>query len=206
MPRLPEFDRTEVVQSALEVFWKDGYESSTIEKLLGAMGLNRGSLYAAFGGKERLFREVMDHYVGFMFHILESTLLGRPDPVDAIRSFLERVSVLEPADTRTRGCLLFNTISELAHTKPHLAAEASAKVGLLRDLFIQRLGEAHEQQLIRDDATLEELADYLIALAAGLRMRCKMHTASHTLQKIVDMGLETILRQPAPGGSTTLNG
>lgn len=205
MARLPEFDRGEVVQSALEVFWKDGYEASTIEKLLGAMGLNRGSLYAAFGDKERLFREVIDQYVDHMVPVLESTLLGRPNPVDAIRSFLERVSVLEPRHTRTRGCLLFNTISELAHTRPHLAAEASGKIDLLRELFIQRLVEARDRQLTRNDATPGELADYLVALAAGLRMRCKMNTASATLQKIIDLGLETILKHRDPGESITLS-
>ena len=63
MPRPPEYNRIDVVNAAMQVFWAEGYESSSIQKLLSAMGLNRGSLYAAFGDKEGLFLEALDMYV-----------------------------------------------------------------------------------------------------------------------------------------------
>lgn len=192
MARLPEFDRTQVVEAALQVFWQDGYTSSTIQKLLRAMDLNRGSLYAAFGDKEHLFREVLDQYVDHMQHILQPTLIGEADPLRAIRSFLERVTVQETTETKKLGCLLFNTISELAHTNPPLAQEATRRVQILRNLFIDRLTQARQQNRIRTDKSVGELADYLVALAAGLRMHCKMHAIDDELQKIIDVGLDSL--------------
>ncbi len=56
------FDADQALDRALEVFWRKGYEGATLCDLTGAMGINPPSLYAAFGNKEGLFREVLDRY------------------------------------------------------------------------------------------------------------------------------------------------
>src|SRR5213080_2599662 len=57
-----EFDPDEALDRALEVFWGQGYEGTTLPELTAAMGINRPSLYAAFGNKEQLFRKALDRY------------------------------------------------------------------------------------------------------------------------------------------------
>src|SRR5436309_10294414 len=59
-----EFDKDKVLERALEVFWQEGYEGASLSDLTRAMGINRPSLYAAFGDKEALFRKVLDRYAG----------------------------------------------------------------------------------------------------------------------------------------------
>ncbi|RLA47583.1 MAG: hypothetical protein DRR06_02005 [Gammaproteobacteria bacterium] len=196
MARLPEYDRTEVLEAALHLFWRDGYESTTIEKLLEAMQLNRGSLYAAFGDKEGLFRNVMDGYGRYQSVIMRSNLTGKDEPIEAIRCFLEDFALHEGAEIRERGCLAFNTIAELSHTRPQLAEKASKQVGLLRRLFIKRLEQASKLGLIRVDKTAGELADYLVTLASGLRMHCKIKTEPAIMREIINLGLG-VLAVPA---------
>src|SRR5262245_59406118 len=58
-----EFDTDQALDRALEVFWRKGYEGASISELTEAMGINRPSLYAAFGNKEELFRKALDRYV-----------------------------------------------------------------------------------------------------------------------------------------------
>jgi AcrR family transcriptional regulator len=58
-----EFDIDEVLDRALRVFWRRGYEGATLPDLTKAMGINRPSLYAAFGSKEELLRKALDRYV-----------------------------------------------------------------------------------------------------------------------------------------------
>src|SRR5215204_6288141 len=58
-----EFDIDEALDRALEVFWRRGYEGASLPELTEAMGINRPSLYAAFGNKEALFRKAIDRYV-----------------------------------------------------------------------------------------------------------------------------------------------
>ena len=62
MGRPRQFDVDEALDRALEVFWARGYEGATLLELTSAMGINRPSLYAAFGNKEQLFRKVLDRY------------------------------------------------------------------------------------------------------------------------------------------------
>ena len=62
MGRPREFDIDKALECALQVFWKKGYEGASLSDLTEAMGINRPSLYAAFGNKEELFRKVIDRY------------------------------------------------------------------------------------------------------------------------------------------------
>ena len=60
--RVRQFDADEALDRALEVFWARGYEGATLPELTRAMGINRPSLYAAFGNKEQLFHKALDRY------------------------------------------------------------------------------------------------------------------------------------------------
>jgi len=192
MPRPPEYNRIEVVNAAMQVFWAEGYESSSIQKLLSAMGLNRGSLYAAFGDKEGLFLEALDMYVEEVTVTLKATLWSIDDPLHAIRSFLESVCLIENEAIRSRGCLLFNSISEFAHVNHHLADEAEQRTKPLNALFEKRLAEAQSLGLIDTQKSPKAMADYLLTLAVGLRMHAKMNTSRETLQGIINVGLSAL--------------
>src|ERR1700682_3894634 len=60
--RPPSFAADNALERALQLFWQKGYEGTSLSDLTKAMGINRPSLYAAFGDKENLFRRVLDHY------------------------------------------------------------------------------------------------------------------------------------------------
>ncbi len=196
MSRTPEFDRTEVVDAALKVFWSDGYEASSIQKLLDAMNLNRGSLYGSFGDKAGLFREVMDHYLAVAGGIIEDTLLATENPLEAIQNFFYRALLLADEQTLSYGCLLLNTISELAHTSPNLAQEALRRVAPLIGAFEQRVAQAQTLGLIDDEKSSRALANYLMALLAGLRLQAKMGASRATIKDIIDTGLDNL--KPCP--------
>lgn len=194
MARHPEFDRPKVVQAALHLFWRDGYESTSIQNLLDAMDLNRGSLYNAFGDKAGLFREVLDSYIDYQTEILRSNLIVKDDPVEAIHSFLEDFALHEKAEIRERGCLIFNAVSELSHTRPDLADEAWKKGDFLRKLFVKRLEQAKGRKLVREDKSVGELADYVMTLACGLRTHCKIKTDPAIIRGIIDIGIGALLQ------------
>ena len=77
--RARQFDLDEALDRALEVFWARGYEGATLPELTRAMGINRPSLYAAFGNKEQLFRKALDRYQrGPMSFLTEALRSRRP--------------------------------------------------------------------------------------------------------------------------------
>src|SRR6059058_6232641 len=103
--RLRQFDVDEALDRALQVFWARGYEGATLPELTKAMGINRPSLYAAFGNKEQLFRKALDRYqTGPMSFLTEP--LKKPTAravVEVISSVFIRM--LRDRD-KARGCLV----------------------------------------------------------------------------------------------------
>src|SRR5258707_4477360 len=99
------FDVDEALDRALEVFWRQGYEGTALSDLTAAMGINRPSLYAAFGNKEALFRKVLDRYAE---RTTASVVHALAEPT--ARTVVERL-LLAAADAQTdpcnpRGCLM----------------------------------------------------------------------------------------------------
>ena len=62
MPRTKAFDEQEVLEKAMELFWKKGYYATSIQDLVNHLGINRASLYDTFGGKKKLFLHTFSHY------------------------------------------------------------------------------------------------------------------------------------------------
>src|SRR6059058_5432561 len=99
------FDVDEALDQALKVFWRKGYEGASLPDLTRAMGINRPSLYAAFGNKEALFRKVMDRYTtgpaGYACDALQA-----PTAREVVER-LFRGALAAQADPRNpRGCLM----------------------------------------------------------------------------------------------------
>src|ERR1700742_3435594 len=102
------FCTEKALDSAMQVFWRKGYEGASMVDLTEAIGINAPSLYAAFGSKEGLFRAVLERYdarrAGFMDRVLSA-----PDAVGVARNYLEGIAEFA-ADTNggmnPPGCLL----------------------------------------------------------------------------------------------------
>src|SRR2546430_17047781 len=101
MARPKEFNPETALDKAIELFWRKGYEATSIEDLVASMDINRGSLYETFGDKQKLFLACMDRYCNGMAAIRLS-LLNQPRPaLAAIRRCIRRELHLTAA-ARTR--------------------------------------------------------------------------------------------------------
>src|SRR5467141_3244912 len=99
------FETGKALDAAMKVFWEKGYEGASLSDLTRAMGINRPSLYGAFGNKEALFRKVLDRYAEKSSTHLQDALQARTARAVAERFWGGTIEVL--SDPRTpRGCLL----------------------------------------------------------------------------------------------------
>src|SRR5437899_11421190 len=101
--RTRQFDVDEALDRALEVFWARGYEGATLPELTRAMGINRPSLYAAFGNKEQLFRKALDRYqAGPLSFMAEA--LSRPTAREVAEAVLSGfIRCIQGGRGRARG-------------------------------------------------------------------------------------------------------
>ena len=115
MVRPREFDEDEVVQHAMDVFWRQGFQGTSIQDLVNATGLLPGSLYGAFGDKHGLFIKALDAYGELTLKRLRSQFRESGDPVEALRQFIREAGIdCQSQVFGDRGCLMGNTCTELA--------------------------------------------------------------------------------------------
>ena len=188
MARPRQFDTADVEEALLGVFWSHGYRSTSIEALTDATGLLRGSLYAAYGDKETMFRVAMQRYVAE----LESALATDATGLDALQHMLETVVRLTARDPERRGCLILNAIPEShalsAQTQEMLQGGLSAMQALLR----QRLREAQAEA--GTDLDLDPLAAMLFAASVSIRVLGRAGQNRRLLQNIAKGALEAARR------------
>src|SRR3984957_10866433 len=111
MAGVKQFNRNEVLDRAMEVFWRNGYQATSIQDLVEATGVNRGSLYTTFGDKRGFFLAILERY-SVRFGEPMMAELNDPNPRRAIERMLEAI-VRRTGDSRwPRGCLFTNTALE----------------------------------------------------------------------------------------------
>ena len=170
MARPPEFDRSKAVNKALVLFWRKGYQASSLADLLSAMGIGRSSFYAAFTDKRTLFLECLDLFAARTVDVVQRARTEMP-PVDALQHFFERNFVGVPGSgvaasaSRHWGCMLVNTVLEMAGVDDELAERASRHLGEMQRVFQACLRDAGAKA-----ARAEELAAMLMLVNEGIRV------------------------------------
>ncbi|CAA9399330.1 MAG: Transcriptional regulator, AcrR family [uncultured Rubrobacteraceae bacterium] len=189
MARTKEFEPERVLERAMELFWRRGYEATSLRELLEAMGIGQGSFYGTFGDKHALFLAALDRYREAAEADAVATLEDG-SPKEAIRAvFGGMVDVLAGQEEPRRGCFLANSAVELA---PH-----DAEVGVRISRYVRRLEDTFERTIRRGQATDEidarrdprTLARSLVNNSLGLRVLARTGTDRRTLQDAADAAL-----------------
>src|SRR5713226_5680763 len=107
MSRQREFDEAQVLDLAVDCFWRTGYQATSVRDLASHMGITGTSLYNAFDDKRSLFRRALEHYLDESVRRRVAALDPLP-PKEAIRHFLTNLIDRSLADDERRGCFLVN--------------------------------------------------------------------------------------------------
>src|SRR6185437_1254996 len=189
--RPPRFNRDEALHKAMLLFWERGYEGTTLEALLEAMGgIKPPSFYNAFGSKEELFRAATDHYartVGAVsYDALEASLSVRQGIADMLRRSIETFT--QPGCPR--GCLL---VSAAVHCAPASSA-AEKHVAALRDqlpaAITARLRRAAAEGDLDAGADVSLIAAYYTMVLHGLAQRAADGESRQTLLKVAGHAMD----------------
>jgi TetR/AcrR family transcriptional repressor of nem operon len=178
MARPIEFDRPRAVNKALALFWRKGCQATSLADLLAAMDIGRSSFYAAFTDKRTLFIECLDLFSTRTLELLQRARAEAP-PLDALQDFFERNFTGARGAGAVRGhwgCMLVNTVLEMAGVDDELAARASRRLGEM-----QRIFEACLRDAGAPPARAEELAAMLMLFNQGIRVssRRRLPDAQH---------------------------
>jgi TetR/AcrR family transcriptional repressor of nem operon len=192
MARPKEFDRTLVLEKAMETFWEHGYAGTSMQALLTAMGLNRGSLYATFGDKRSLFLEAVAHYdaqvVNAAIAKLEAPNAGKAAIINHFHTMLDCLD-----NPRTPwGCLMTNMAVEQCNQDAKTRQQIQASLQRVERAFAQALRTAQVQGEIAADADIPALASGLICMGQGLRVMMKVKRDRATLERMIETMLTVL--------------
>lgn len=191
MGRPYEFDREETLSKAMDVFWEKGYKATSIQDLVDHMGIKRGSIYNTFGDKHSLFIAAVEYYGEEITSKTIKVLESDGSPLENIRIFFDTI-VNTPADRKTRGCLISNTVVELAPHDEQIAKTVKQILDKIQSAFLNCLNKAVELDELPKDTNTKVLSQFLATSTHGLIVTGKSSLDPKEVKDVVDVILSTL--------------
>jgi len=192
MPWEKSFDEDDAVREAMLLFWEKGFQPTSISELLAKTGLNRGSLYNAFGGKRPLFIKALAKYDSEVRGGALAKLEALDNPVLAIEKLFDSTVAEVVADERKKGCFLVNTASEIAHHNDDVVEITNNGMRKFEAFFRRCIEAGKTRGEIRGDLDPESTAKKLLALTTAIRVLGRGLFNESDLQTIADEAKQTI--------------
>jgi len=188
MVRPREFDFEEVAEGLLNAFWGRGFARTSIADLTAATKLLPGSLYAAFGSKEAMFRLAVDRYQKYLRYAVASDTRG----LKGLEDRLDEVVRLTADDPERRGCLVINAIPEAASFSDDTRRLLKDDLRRNRRFVRKRLVEAKEDA--GQPVDVDALAAIVFSAMVGIRVLGRAGESRQQLQAVAD-GAKLLLRR-----------
>ena len=172
MARQKAYQEHEVVEKAMYLFWKKGYENTSMQMLEKEMGINKFSIYSSFGNKHGLFLESLKCYKAKVHSTLEKFENGTSGIADIKQFFYDTVSS-NFNDDKTKGCLVTNTYNEFSdHEDALIQEQMTAFMEHIKSIIIDKL----RMDATKDEATILKQANYLLLAKHGLAAAARVNS------------------------------
>ena len=179
MARPIEYDRQEVLEKAVQTFWMNGYEGTTVSMLISATGMTSRSMYNLFGSKNGLFKAALENYYDRGIHNSIS-MLKKETGLAAIRGFVMRTLLAEPLN----GCMFVNTLSDRNVIEPDCLGLVERHFKNMEKIFAEKIVYARHHERYKGDPKLR--ARQIVLLLQGMAQYSKSEIALTDLRKMAD--------------------
>jgi TetR/AcrR family transcriptional repressor of nem operon len=191
MGRPREFDEATVLQAAMNCFWAQGYESTSVRDLASQMGITGASLYNAFGDKRSLYRRALDHYLEQSVHDRVGRL-RRLAPFAAIRAFFDEIIERSVTDRQRRGCLFVNAALEMAPYDAEIRKVIISETAYLEAFFRERIIAGQDDGTISSLLPADQTAKLLLSVLFGVRVLARSRPQRDVLEGAVSGALSLL--------------
>lgn len=190
------FDRDAALQQAMLLFWRHGYETTSINDLTQAMGITPPSLYAAFGDKRRLFLEAVRHYAGAPGES-EAAIAGAASAWDAAHAMVTGAVALFTGSDTPPGCLLASATASGSAASQDVQAEVAVHRQRIAHSLAQRIETDVRSGILPPETDAAALAGMIVAVIQGLSVLARDGASRETLTAIAATALHA---WPGRGG------
>lgn len=190
MARTKAFDRQEVLTKAMELFWKKGYHATSIQDLVDHLGINRGSIYATFIGKDELYQEAITLYRSQNISALKEFLQEYPIVKDGIKALMLRNLDQVKCDPDNKGCFIVNCTTEYLPTHDYaidIIAENKSKFIETMSAYIQY---GIDDGQISSQSNAVSLANLVYTFFSGMMVVSKSAKDYSEIENSIDLVME----------------
>lgn len=192
MARQKEFDQEKALDKAMKLFWRKGYEATSIEDLVEHLGIGRRSLYDTFTSKHDLFIAALDRYIA-MNDAPVATAGEQPvAPLVVIRHIFEMMIDEAVNDPNRCGCFVVNSAVELAGHDDAVTIRVRESAQRMEDNFYTLLVQAQKSGALSSTRDLHEVAQFLLNAGLGLRVQAKINPDRQMLTKVMNLTLSVL--------------
>jgi TetR/AcrR family transcriptional regulator, transcriptional repressor for nem operon len=188
-----QFDETTLLNAAMEVFWRKGLHATSMLDLAEATGVQRGSLYNAFGGKEELFLLAFDIYAA-NFLTAAREALDTPDAKRALQAFFKVAINNMIAGSPARGCFTTKTATEINQSEPRVQSKVRRLLSDLEDIVRTALSSSSASK--RLTLTPAQAADVIVTFTRGLAVMERVHRDPKRLNESASSLIKTLIVAP----------
>lgn len=192
MARNKEFDEKVVLKKAMVLFWKQGYEKTSIQDLVTHMGIHRRSIYDTFGEKHSLFLASLKYYEVFVAEELTKIISDSSTTKKAIRKIFEFVVNMAELEIYPAGCFSVNTAVELSLLDKDIQHLATKMFNDTEELFNQLLKGGQEKGEFKNDLNTQVTAQFLHNNLIGIRVLVKTNYTKKELESIIDLIMKVL--------------
>jgi AcrR family transcriptional regulator len=182
------FDVDHALDRALRVFWHKGYEGASLPELTRAMGINRPSLYAAFGNKASLFRRAIERYAEqTASHVRKA--LELPTARQVVEELLRGTIELTTDPNNPRGCLMVQGALACGDTADPIRQELANRRAQLESALSRRFERAVAEGELPPDANASDLGRYVAAISHGIAVQAAGGASRAELMRVAEIAL-----------------
>jgi AcrR family transcriptional regulator len=178
------------LDKAIEVFWRQGYEGTSLTDLTDAMGINRPSLYSAFGNKEDTFKRAVDRYAAIDMAYVE-TALAAPTALEVARRYLHDNAIAVTTPGKPAGCLSIQGGLSASPEDDRVVLYLAERRAAGEARFAERFARAIAEGDLPRSESAPELAKYLSTVSAGLAVQAAAGATRDELLRVVERALRS---------------
>lgn len=192
MARLREFNEDEVLEKAVELFWRKGYNGTSAQDMVDFLGISRSSLYATFGDKRSLFIKALLHYHHTNLQAILSLIDSSVEVEYTLNRLLEMVVSDSVSGKVSKGCFMVNSAVELAvHDKEIMTIVQQNRKDVEANL--ERVIERGQREgLFSNKNSAKSLASFLFNTILGLRVAAKAGGIKRMYDEVIKISLSVL--------------
>ena len=187
MARKKQYIEEEVIDKAMHLFWKNGYENTSMQMLEKEMGINKFSIYSSFGNKHGVFIESLKSYKAKTKDMFDNFKNATNGVEDIKKFFYDSVAVCHQ-EGNEKGCLVTNTFNEFSESEDELVNnQMSSFMDNLKNLFIEKL----KMNSSKDEETILKEANFLVLAKHGLAAATRVNNKKE-IEDYIEMTFKNI--------------